>query len=274
MAAMPCVENTLKRVVHSHHQLGLLQPVHAHPGDDAGADADDDGAPPVDVAGGRRDRDQTRDHAVDRADDRRLAVGHLVAQGPQQHRARGGGVGVQHRGAGVGVGEVRVTAVEPIPAEPKDAAADQRDQQAVGREMLAVLLQARPDHGRGDEARRGGGKMDDVAAGEVDHPHAGEPSAAPQAERPNGIGQRHPQRAEDHPRHEAHAPEHRARQDDHRDRCEHELEVNQRCHRESQIGGMPAAAAGMVAWPILKAADSAGIGVPRNGNHCGPNAML
>ena len=40
------------------------------------------------------------------------------------------------------------------------------------------------------------------------------------------------------------------------------------------MSGMPDAAAGMVAWPILNAADSAGIGVPRNGNHCGPNAML
>ena len=39
-------------------------------------------------------------------------------------------------------------------------------------------------------------------------------------------------------------------------------------------GGMPEAAAGTVAWPVVKIADVAGPGVPRNGNHCGPNAML
>ena len=33
-------------------------------------------------------------------------------------------------------------------------------------------------------------------------------------------------------------------------------------------------AAGIVAWPVVKRADVAGLGVPRNGNHCGPNAML
>ena len=39
-------------------------------------------------------------------------------------------------------------------------------------------------------------------------------------------------------------------------------------------GGMPDAAAGIVAWPRVKAADVAKPGVPTNGYHCGPNAML
>src|SRR3984957_8313481 len=38
--------------------------------------------------------------------------------------------------------------------------------------------------------------------------------------------------------------------------------------------GMPDAAAGIVAWPLGKEAAVAGIGVPRNGNHCGPKALL
>ena len=39
-------------------------------------------------------------------------------------------------------------------------------------------------------------------------------------------------------------------------------------------GGMPLAAAGMVACPVVKTADVARLGVPQNGNHCGPNARL
>ena len=39
-------------------------------------------------------------------------------------------------------------------------------------------------------------------------------------------------------------------------------------------GGMPDAAAGIVACPVVKMAEVARPGVPRNGNHCGPNAML
>src|SRR5215469_9494691 len=38
--------------------------------------------------------------------------------------------------------------------------------------------------------------------------------------------------------------------------------------------GMPDAAAGIVAWSVVNTADVAKLGVPRNGNHCGPNAML
>ena len=39
-------------------------------------------------------------------------------------------------------------------------------------------------------------------------------------------------------------------------------------------GGIPDAAAGIVACPSRKAADRAGFGTPQNGNICGPNAML
>ena len=38
--------------------------------------------------------------------------------------------------------------------------------------------------------------------------------------------------------------------------------------------GMPAAAAGITAWPVMKLAEVASAGLPRNGNHCSPNAML
>src|SRR5271170_1533241 len=38
--------------------------------------------------------------------------------------------------------------------------------------------------------------------------------------------------------------------------------------------GMPDAAAGMIACPSRKAGESAGCGVPQNGNSCGPKDML
>ena len=39
-------------------------------------------------------------------------------------------------------------------------------------------------------------------------------------------------------------------------------------------GGMPAAAAGIAAWPVVNKAEVAKLGVPRKGHNCGPNAML
>ena len=38
--------------------------------------------------------------------------------------------------------------------------------------------------------------------------------------------------------------------------------------------GMPEDAAGITAWPVRKFAEVANAGLPRNGNHCSPNAML
>ena len=45
--------------------------------------------------------------------------------------------------------------------------------------MLAILLQAWPDNGRGSEAGGAGGKMDDIAAREVLHAQRGKPPATP-----------------------------------------------------------------------------------------------
>ena len=38
--------------------------------------------------------------------------------------------------------------------------------------------------------------------------------------------------------------------------------------------GMPEDAAGITAWPVMNDAEVANAGLPRNGNHCSPNAML
>ena len=188
----------------------------------------------IHITGGGRDADQAGDHAVDRAEHRRLAVGELVEQRPDQKRHRGGGVGVEHRRAGVGVGEVGVAAVEAVPAQPQDAGADQRHQQAIGREVVAIGLKPRADHPGGDEAGGSRGKMDDIAAGEVRHAHLGEPAAAPQAERADGVDEGHPHRAEDHPRREVHAAEQRTGENDDGDGGEHELEEDQRRHRKGE----------------------------------------
>ena len=96
--------------------------------------ADDDRADAVDVAGRRGDADKAADHAVDAADERRLlllASGH-VHDDPGHHRDGGGEVGVDHRRGGVRAGEVRVTAVEAVPAEPQDAGAERDERQVVG----------------------------------------------------------------------------------------------------------------------------------------------
>ena len=72
----------------------------------------------------------------------------------------GGEVGVDHGGRGVGAGEVRVTAVEAVPAEPEDPGADGDEQQVVREGALAVRAEPGADDRGGDEAghaRRPGG---------------------------------------------------------------------------------------------------------------------
>ena len=218
----------------------------------------DDGAPAVDVTGRRGDADEAGNHAVDRADDRRLAVGHRIQDRPHQQRHAGAQIGVDDRRGGIGVGKVGVAAVKAVPAEPQDAGAGQRHQQAIRREMVAILLDAGPDHRRRNKPRGAGGEMNHVTAGEVSGPQLGEPAATPNAERADRVDEGHPHRHEDHPRLKTHSSDQRTGEDDNSDRGKDELEEHHRRHRESPSGGMPDAAAGTVACWSMKPAESAG----------------
>ena len=58
--------------------------VHRDPGDGAGEEAEDDGAPAGDEPGRRRDGDETGDHALDGADDGRFAEVDEIAGDPDE----------------------------------------------------------------------------------------------------------------------------------------------------------------------------------------------
>ncbi len=179
--------------------------------DHRGDDADRDRAPAVDVAGGRRDRDEADDHAVDAAEQRRLAPGRVVAADPRQERDRGAEVRVQHGRGGVRADVVGIAAVEAVPAEPEQAGADSDHGQVVRRVDLAVARKPRPDHPGGDKARDAGGEVDDVAAGEVDRALLREPAAAPEQEGVDGVDAARPEDRERDPGLEVDAAEDRAR---------------------------------------------------------------
>ena len=81
----------------------------------------------------------------------------------------------------------------------------------------------------GGEAGDAGGEVDDVSAGEVhDAGLEEEPVGAPEAERPDGVGEGEPERHEEHPGPEVDAAEERASDEDKRDGGEDELEEEER----------------------------------------------
>src|SRR6516165_7338014 len=107
-----------QRVVDPRHEPGPLELVHRPPRYDPGSDTDNDGAPAIDETGGGSDADEPRYHAVDRADDGRLAVGHLVHQRPDEKGYCGGSVGVEHGGTRIVISKIGVAAVEAVPTQP------------------------------------------------------------------------------------------------------------------------------------------------------------
>jgi hypothetical protein len=196
--------------------------------DDDGRDgADQDRAPAGHEAGRRRDRDEADDHAVDAADQGRLALGRVVAGDPHEEGDCGREVRVQHRCRCIRAGVVGIAAVEAVPAEPEQAGADGDHRQVVGRVDLAVTRQTRPDHPGRDEARDPGREMDDIAAAEVDRTLLGEPAAAPDQEGVDGVDERRPEHDKGDPGLEVDAPEHGAEHQDRRDRREDELEIDE-----------------------------------------------
>ncbi len=203
----------------------------------AGDYADDDRAPAVDETGAGGDRDEADDHAVDAADQARLAPGRVVPSDPDQEGDGGAEVGVEHGGGGDVAGRVPVTAVEAVPAQPEQAGPDGDHRQVVRRVDLAVALQARPDHPCRDEAGDSGGEVDHVAAGEVNRAVLGEVAAAPDQEGVDRVDEDGPEGDERDPRFEVDPPEHRAQHQHRRDRGEDDLEVGERRLREFDFFG-------------------------------------
>nr|ACL53036.1 unknown [Zea mays] len=176
------------------------------------------------------DADETRDHALDGADDGGLLEEDDVEAGPDEEAGGGADVGVDHGDGGVDVGGVGVSAVEASPAHPQDAGAGEHEQDVVWREPLPVLGEPGPDPVGGGEARDARGEVDDVAAGVVDDAPVEEEATAPDGEGADGVGEGEPERDEEHPRLEVHAAEQGAGEQDERDGGEHALEVDHGRH--------------------------------------------
>ena len=190
----------------------------------------------VDETRGRGDSHQAHDHAVDGAEERRflgLAQVH-VTQHPGQQRADRGDVRVDNGGRRVSAREVRVTTVEPVPAEPHDAGADGDQREAMWQEPLAVACQAWADDPGRDKSTGTSCEVDDVATGVVDCALVRPVTAAPQEHGVDGVHERRPQRDEDHPDPDLDATEDATQEQQRGDGREHELEVEQRGRRLRQ----------------------------------------
>ncbi len=76
--------------------------VHSEPGDGAGADTESNCTPSGDDTCSRSDGDETRDHALDGADNGGLAEVDQIADDPDEGTHGCADVGVQHSNAGIG----------------------------------------------------------------------------------------------------------------------------------------------------------------------------
>ena len=138
--------------------------------------ADDDGRDRADIAGRGRDGHEAGKDAVDHVAgvvlaDRHLGVGHRGdgRRSASEHRDDGDFADAQVAAA---AGAERRARVEPEPAEGKDERADGGHVEVVaghgvGRAVLVVLAEARPQHDRAGDAGEAADHVDNTGAGEV-----------------------------------------------------------------------------------------------------------
>jgi len=126
------------------------------------------------------------------------------------------------------VGEVRVTTVEAVPAEPDNAGADRDERQAVRQEALTIACQSRTDDPRRDEPASAGGQVDDVTTGVVNGALMSPITTAPEQHRVDRVDKRRPERDEDDPHLDLDATQDAAEEQQGCDRGKYELEVEQR----------------------------------------------
>ena len=202
---------------------------------DAGDEADPDRRCAPDEARARRDGDQAGDGPRRGAERCRLAVLDAFDEEPAEHGRGRRQVGVHEGLHGRAVGGQGRAGVEPEPAEPQDAHAQERERQVVGRHRLPwpPLASADDEHGR--QCGDAGVDVDDGATCEVE----GAPLEQPAIGREHPVGHRRvdedrPEGQEQQPAAEAHAVGRRPGDERRGDDGEHHLEGDERQRRNGQ----------------------------------------
>jgi hypothetical protein len=226
-------------IVHLRERPYSREVVPGHPDDSGGDKANVNGAPAVDPARARCDRDQAAEHAVDAAEECWfLRFGEPAIKGhPSQDADCCGEVGVDHGRSHARPGVVRVSTVEAVPAEPQDASPDSRHDQVVGYGVGSVPQQPGSEDPGSHEARDTGRHVDDVATGEVERALLSQVAATPQHERVDAVDEGRPQRHEEAPGAELDTAQHTSEEQKGRDGSEDELEVGKRRGREVEGDG-------------------------------------
>ena len=154
----------------------------------------------------RRDRDQAGDHARRSAERRRLTVAEPLDGDPAQHAQASGDQGVQEDRRGRAVGGQRRAGVEPEPAEPQQACAEEDERQVVWAHGVLLEADARAEYQCQRQCRSAGDDFDHKPAGVIQHPEVEQPAARPpHPVRDHRVHRNGPQRDEDHPRREPRA---------------------------------------------------------------------
>ena len=118
--------------------------VHRQPRDRSRNESHDDGTPASDHTSCGSDRDKSRNHTVDSANDGRFLVDDDIEEGPPSTRHGRADVSVENGGAGIGTRSVRITTVEAVPSDPQNACTGQDHEKVVRAEIESVLVQTWP----------------------------------------------------------------------------------------------------------------------------------
>ena len=94
----------------------------------------------------------------------------------------------------IALGRQRAAGIEPEPAEPQQAGAEQRERHVVRQKRRLLVVAPLADDERRHERGDARVDVDDRAAGEVERPHVGEPAAAPDPVRDRRVDHDRPQR--------------------------------------------------------------------------------
>ena len=136
--------------------------------DEAGYQADDQGAHGLYKSGGGGDGDQSGDCAGDCAEGGGLAVVNPFGDGPADGGGGGGEVSVDEGAGGQGVRGESAAGVETEPTHPQQASADEAEHHGVGLHFGVGIAEALAQIEAADQRGDAAGNVDDGAAGEIE----------------------------------------------------------------------------------------------------------
>src|SRR5271154_455710 len=170
----------------------LAHNIHREPRNRSGENSHDNCCPTRNNTCRRSDSNETSNHALNCADNRRFLEENEIQNRPGQNRHCRANVGVENGCTRIRAGGIWITSVETVPADPEDTSTNQGEENVVWSEIFPIPSETRSDPIGADKSSRSRRYMNDISSRIIDNSALSKETASPETECADRVRKREP----------------------------------------------------------------------------------